>query len=147
MAVSWLTDQEYSSCSVHKIKCFSYPNLVLESHGGPRLWALFSQHWNFKEVGSNSSERMTWEQNRWTCHWEWGEAGKKLSMSFQVNQKVWPRFTVMLLTSNNTTRKKSPIGVCQADNNSCYIREKPSSLVVVWVRIVPRGLHIWMFGS
>jgi hypothetical protein len=61
MAVSWLKSQKSSSCLVNRVGCLSWSSAYV---GIP------------KKVGSNTSNRIFQQQDRWSFQWEWGTASK-----------------------------------------------------------------------
>lgn len=76
-AAPWQKGQQSGSCAIHETGCLSVPNLVLEPRRSPRELLISSLHWNHIEVSSNASKGMSHRQDGGTCHWEWGQTGKK----------------------------------------------------------------------
>ena len=92
LAISTNSGQESNSCSIPKAEYLSI---------------FCGLHWSPEEVGCNSSDRMLWQQNRWTYHQR--KASRKKSKTFflcdlffvDCHQKVWPRFKMGFSTSND----------------------------------------------
>lgn len=78
---------------------------------------VFSEHWNLKEIGSNTSELMNLLAR-------WRISRQRARVSFYVlyrsyHQKVWPRFKIDILTS-----KDLDLG-CVIPFQVIYLRQMP----------------------
>ena len=64
MAISLQKGQGSESFLDHETGSLTSTNLAMQSQECPRELLIFSLHWNPEEVGSNTSKRMSQEQDR-----------------------------------------------------------------------------------